>query len=332
VVVAPVRAVQEAPLAEYTGLIQPVNKVLLSSDVAGRVARLVKKAGDRVEKNQLLVELENPTLDQDLAVLQAKVKETEAQLELQVQQQQRVETLYRKKLTSEQQFQDGKATLGVVQAKLNADKVQVERLQDQLARMVIRSPIVGQLISAHVETGQWITPNQPIFEIYNYDRFEVFIGVPGRFLTSVRNSGRVEVTVPELGITLEGEIQVVVHNVDPATGNFSIRIGIENPRQLPLSGMLTKVKVPLGERDRLLTVPRDAVVRRIDSIHVVVVDNGRAKVIPVRILGNREDSVIVAGKGLRSDMQVVVRGNERLFPGMPVEITNAKDESKTGKS
>jgi RND family efflux transporter MFP subunit len=243
-----------------------------------------------------------------------------------------VETLYRKKLTSEQQYQDGQAALGVAQARLHSDRVQVERLQDQLARMVIHSPIDGQVITANVETGQWITPNQPIVEIYNYDHFEVFVGVPGRFLTSVRSSGRVEVTVPELGLALVGEIQVVVHNVDRATGNFKIRIGIDNPRQLPLSGMLAKVKLPLGERDLLLIVPRDAVVRRIDSIHVVAVEKGRAMTIPVRILGNREDSVIVAGEGLRSAMQVVVRGNERLFTGMPVQIANPTGAAKNGKS
>lgn len=330
VVVAPVKMVHISPLAEYTGLIQPADKALLSPDTPGRLVNLKKRAGDRVRKGEVLAVLQNPTLVQDLAVMKARVRETEAQVALNEQQQSRLNELYRKKLATAQSYEDGVANLAVMQARLASARVQVDRLQDQMQRLIIRSPIKGQVISAIGEIGQWLSPNQPIFEIFNYDRFELMTGVPGRFLPSVRTKGKVRVTVPEIGSSLSGRIASVIRHVDPATGNFRIRILIDNPGQLPLSGLLAKVRLPLAQARSQLTVPRDAIVRKGNRTHVVLVDQGKARIVPVKVRGNRGDSVIVTGRGLNPEALVVVRGNERLFPGMPVRVSGS-DSKKPDK-
>ena len=323
VMVSTVESVQDAVRASFTGTLQPAFKSLLSSDVAGRLIRVTRRAGDRVRKGEVLAILKNPTLEQDLAVMQAKVRQTEAQLALSIQQQKRIVTLYKKKLASAQRFEDGEATLGVVRARLEGDQVQVERLKDQLKRMVIRSPMWGQLISSKGEIGQWITPNQPLFEIYNYSRLELLVGVPGRYLRTIRPRGSVRVNIPEAKRTLNGRIAGVIRHVDPTTGNFNIRIVIRNPKNFPLSGLLAKVNLPLARARRRLTVPRDAIVRRGQRTHVVLVSKDKARIVPVKVLGNLGGAVIVEGKGLKANAKVVVRGNERLFPGTPVRIAGS---------
>ena len=331
VMVSTVDLVQDSVRASFTGTLQPTFKALLSSDVAGRLIRLTKRAGDRVRKGEVLAILKNSTLEQDLAVMQAKVRQTEAQLALSVQQQKRIVTLYKKKLASAQRFEDGEANLGVARARLEGDQVQADRLQDQLNRMVIRSPMWGQIISSKGQIGQWITPNQTLFEIYNYSRLELLVGVPGRYLRTIRSRGSVQVNIPEAKRTLRGRIAGVIRHVDPATGNFHIRIVISNPRNLPLSGLLAKVNLPLARASRRLTVPRDAIVRRGKRTHVVLVVRGKARIVPVKVLGNLGGSVIVQGKGLRAKAKVVVRGNERLFPGMPVRIAGSIPEKAKRK-
>ena len=342
VVVTPLRSVREAPQGEYTGLIQPANKAMLSSDVAGKLVKLLKKVGDPVAEGEVLAILENPTMELDLAVLQARMKETQAQAVLSEQQQNRIASLYKKKLTSAQKFEDGKANFGVMQAKLELHRVQVDRLKNLLKRMVIRSPIEGQVISAELEIGQWLTPNKPIFEIYNYRQFEVLVGVPGRFLASVPDKGEVVVSVSEVGKKLSGKIRAVLRHVERSTGNFTMRIEIDNPSRAHLSGMLARVRLPLSKTDVLLTAPRDAIVRKGKRVYLVVVVNNKAKIVPVAVRGNLGDNVVVkevppkgqkgkqgkAGKNgrpgnvLKPGLPVVIRGNERLFPGTPVRITN----------
>ena len=147
----------------------------------------------------------------------------------------------------------------------------------------------------------------------------------------MQDSGKVKVEVSDIGKTFPGRILVVVRHVDRNTGNFMLRIKIDNPNRMHLSGMLAKVKLPIGKKNLILTVPRDAIVRRGKKTHVVMVTGGKAKIVPVKVKGNRGDSVIVSGKGLAPRQKVVVRGNERLFPGMPVQVAETLPSSNSGK-
>lgn len=326
-----VEAVEEAPRAEFTGLIEPATKAMLSAEVAGRLVHLAKKGGDPVAEGELMAVLDNPGLEDEYAVREARIRATEAQLRLSRTQLARNERLFTRKLISAQVVEDGRLSLAVTEAQLQADRVQLQRLEQQLARMEIRSPIAGQVIAANLELGQWITPNQPIFEIYNYDEFEVWVGVPGRLLASVPGSGPAQVRVPEIGASLQGRIAAAVRHVKRETGNFSLRIQVANRQGLPLSGMLAKVSLPVGEERRRLTVPRDAVVRRGDRTHVVVVGEDRtAQIVPVQVHGPLDGAVIVTGEGLRDGQTVVVRGNERLFPGMPVRVASGLSGAASG--
>jgi len=320
VVVEPVREVRQAPMSEYTGLIEPASKAFMAADVAGRVVKVMKKTGARVRVSEVLAELDNPTLRQDLAVLEARLNETRAEWIRTRQQHKRVESLYLKKLTSAQQFEDSAAGLGVSRARVERGEAEVKKLKDQLGSMVLRSPLDGQIISSNIELGQWISPNTPLFEIYNFDYFEVVVGIPGRMIGKVPETGPVSVRIPEFGKSLKGRILGVVRHVNRSTGNFEVRVGMDNAEGLPLSGMVARVDLPVGPQGLLLTVPRDAVVRRGERTHVVIVDEGKAKILPVQVAGNLGDDVIVRGQGLQAEQLVVVRGNERLFPGMPVRI------------
>jgi RND family efflux transporter MFP subunit len=323
VVVSRVIQVRAAPTFENTGLIQPVEKALLSADVNGRVHAIRKRTGDRVKAGETLAVLENPDLALELGVLRSKVKETRAELALNRQKQKRVESLFKKKLVSAQQYEDGRLTVRMIEARLGSDLARVRQFADQLARMAIKAPIAGQIVSAELEIGQWISPNKPLYEIYSYDGFEVLVGVPGRYLPDVPEAGRVAITVPEFDRQLEGEIKAVIRTVDSRNGNFTLRVRVHNPKALPLSGLLARVQVPLGRSAAVLTVPRDAIVRQGESTHVVLVRDGKAAIVPVEVGDSLHGSVIVTGKGLRPDEVVVVRGNERLVTGMPVEVTGS---------
>jgi RND family efflux transporter MFP subunit len=292
---------------------------------------LAKRQGDPVARDEIVATLENPTLADEYTVRRAQLGETAAQLRLGEKQLERQEQLFAQKLVSAQQVEDGRLALAVTRARLDASRVQVARLKEQLERMVIRSPIAGQVVSAALELGQWITPNQPLFEIYNYDEYEVLVGVPGRLLALMPASGDAEVLVPEFSVSLQGEILAVVRHVNTQTGNFTLRVRVANRDGLPLSGMLARVRLPMGQARRILTVPRDAVVRNGEQTHVVLVsEDGKAQIVPVQVQGNFGGAVIVTGQGLDDGAVVVVRGNERLFPGTPVRVAGDQSNHAPG--
>ena len=85
--------------------------------------------------------------------------------------------------------------------------------------------------------------------------------------------------------------------------------------------------MPVGKPSKTLVVPRDAVIVVFGQTVVFTVDNAKAAMLPVNVLGY--DGLIVGGEapGWKEGMQVVVDGNERLRNGQSVVIQKT-DKSK----
>jgi multidrug efflux pump subunit AcrA (membrane-fusion protein) len=63
---------------------------------------------------------------------------------------------------------------------------------------------------------------------------------------------------------------------------------------------------------------------------IYTITDGKATPIPVTISSSNGELVAVTGPGLSEGMPVVVRGNERIFPGAPV--MTADGAQQTGQS
>ena len=71
-----------------------------------------------------------------------------------------------------------------------------------------------------------------------------------------------------------------------------------------------------------LVINRDAVIKRFNMDVVFAVVKNKAVMIPVKIVGFVGKKAAVAGKGLIEGMNIVVKGNERVFPKMDVKVLN----------
>jgi len=142
-------------------------------------------------------------------------------------------------------------------------------------------------------------------------------------LGTVPMNREVKVFVKDTENQLRGRIVAVMQHVNKETGNFLVKVDVENPTNLPLSGLLADVEIPIGQPAEQVLVSRDAIVRKNDKTYVVVSDNGIAKIVYVLIDRNHGSQAIVTAEGLSNGDQVVVRGNERLSAGTPLLINKA---------
>ncbi len=84
--------------------------------------------------------------------------------------------------------------------------------------------------------------------------------------------------------------------------------------------MEARALLPTAGRQESLMMPRDALVVKFGKNVVFVVEESKAKMVPVTVQGYSGLSVGVAGEGLEAGQQVVVKGNERLFGGEQLVI------------
>ena len=324
VVVAPVKEATESPRGTFSGFLQPLEKARVSAAEAGYVKTILKRSGERVKKGEALALLNNPQMELDLGVLTSQVEESEALLAEAKLKLNRLQNLLGKKLIPAEQLENEQAAVDVIHARLATTRANRDRIQERLKLLVVRTPIDGQIIVSDLDLGQWITPNVEVYRVSNFERIEILVGVPAKHLNDVPEGSAVTVKVRENGAALTGLVHAVIRHVEEASGNFIVRIFVDNPKHLPLSGLLAQVSLATGAPSLVKLVPRDAIVRRGESTQVVVVRDNVAQIVPVQIKGDILDSIIVESPDLKAEELVVVRGNERLFPGMPVAASRAQ--------
>ncbi|MDH5560959.1 MAG: efflux RND transporter periplasmic adaptor subunit [Deltaproteobacteria bacterium] len=305
-------------------VIKPHLMEYLSVDDSGRIKNINKTKGDLVEKGELLAEVANPIIKSNLINADVTLKESLITLKQLKKRWIRTRGLTKKKLATAQQLDDDLANYSLQRVIVDKRKNEVQKLTNVLDSFQVKAPFDGQIIDSNVERGQWVTPSQNLYVIVNYQNFEVELGVPGRYAGKVIIQSPVEAVVKETGLSLDGRITAVSHHVEESTGNFLVKIIFPNPGADPISGLLAEVYLPIGLPSDQLLISRDAVVRKARKTYVVLVEKGLSKIVPVQVNGSQKDKVIIQADGIKEGDQVIVRGNERLFPGTPVEVKTAR--------
>lgn len=150
------------------GTLQPRHSVDVGAQVSGQIMRLHVEPGDRVEKGQLLAEIDaslhEATVEADRAALdglRAQLAEQQAQLDLAQQQHRRQQRLLADEATREEDVQIAIATLRSAKARLQQLRAQIAEAQArlrgneaQLSYTRLYAPIAGSVLGVDVKQGQ----------------------------------------------------------------------------------------------------------------------------------------------------------------------------------
>lgn len=111
-------------------------------------------------------------------------------------------------------------------------------------------------------------------------------------------------------------------NVDPETGDVTIRIEVNNPERKLLPGMYVRVDINRASVPQALLIPAQAIQRNINGEPQVYVINakGTADIRPIE-LGQQYEQYYIANKGLKAGDKVVVEGIERIQPNQKLELS-----------
>jgi multidrug efflux pump subunit AcrA (membrane-fusion protein) len=241
-------------------------------------------------------------------------------------------------------------------ARVDAQQAEVDRLQDQLEEHTIRAPFDGYVTKEHTQQGEWLAKGDPVVELVELKEVDVEAAVPEEYFSQVHVGMEARVTIAALpGQSWDDRVELIVPQADVRSRSFPVKVRLENPpeRLLFKPGMFARVTLPVGSKQMVLLVAKDAVVLGGESPVVYVVDpigeapappskgppaegpgpptpspDGVARLVPVELGALVDDLVevrgpaIEVGKALKPGDHVVVEGNERLSPGCPLMITN----------
>ncbi len=317
VVVAAVSSGEVAPQSEFIGTIFYQEMSDVASEVNGLVQEVRFEEGQRVNHRQILVKLSSDILEKRIRATVATHEQVLAELQEAGIDFQRKEKLFKNQSISEQTYDENRFKVKRLEKRTESLQAEVERLELELKKSLIRAPFNGLVVKRHVDRGEWISEGDPVAMIAKDDVVDIIVDLPERLIREVKIGVNVKVTVGEQ--KLNGKIITVVPKGDVATRTFPVKIRMPNTLSL-IEGMTARVRLPTGKAVKTLMVPRDAVIPVFGRTVVFAVIDSKARMIPVDIIGYAGLTMGVAAQGLKDGMLVVVKGNERLRDGQMVLV------------
>ena len=318
-------------------------QTLVYARASGYVNRWLVDIGERVKKGQLLVQLDTPELDKQLAQARASLSQTIAALaqaqsnrELAEITARREANLFAKMLISAQENDQAQTQAAVWKANVNAAKANVAAQRanvGQLAQLVsfgkVYAPYDGTITRRLVDVGTLVnagagTNAAALFEIVSTDPMQAYVDVPQVFAPSVRVGSEAKIAVRNYrGRVFTGKVTRTAGALDPASRTLRTEIDLANPKGELFAGMYVDVSLDVAVTHQVVRVPSSAIIADSRGVHVAVVDgSGKVHLVAVTTgLDNGTTIELVAG--LSGGEQVISAPPGGVTDGMQVQPVSA---------
>jgi Cu(I)/Ag(I) efflux system membrane fusion protein len=189
----------------------------------------------------------------------------------------------------------------------------VDREGKTHARVTLTAPISGVISELGAREGMTVMPGATLFRINGLATVWVNAEVPESQAGWLKPGARVEATVPAYpGEKFVGRLTAILPEVNPATRTVKARVELANPGGKLKPGMFATVEFISPERNRVLLVPSEAVIRTGQRDVVVIADTAqdgkqRFKSVDVEV-GAESGGMTEIRKGLERGMKVVTSG------------------------
>lgn len=291
------------------------------AEISGRVDQLNAGEGKAVRDNAPLVSINSERSANALKSKEAEVEQARLRAMLAADALERAEDLFARRLIPETSLDSARSWSTITEHNYLQLEAERQQLTIDLNNCVIKAPFSGYTGRKLVDVGEWVDPGTPVFELVDISRIRVRVDLPERVF------GRLSVGSPVLiqagdqaSQPITGKVVGISPNASEETHTFPVIIQAPNPDGRLAGGMLVRATLTLDDTFSGLAVSKDAIVRQGSQTLVYTVADNKAVPIPVVITSTNGKMVAVQAEGLQDGGIVVVRGNERIFPGAPVMI------------
>ena len=288
-----------------TGQIEAVQSILLRPEVGGRIVEILFREGSIVAKGE-------PLFKVDDAELVAQVARAEADRDLAKQALERTRKLVDDNASSQ-------ADLELAEATYRSNLAQLQLLQVRLDRTMVRAPFRGVVGSRTVSLGDYVTTSTEMVSLQTYNPQRAAFKVPERFAQRLAAGQEVLFRVAALpGREFRGVVEFVDPVVELPARVITVKARVSNRERVLHPGAFIEVRLATEVRPSAVIVPEEAVVP-LEGLVLVWVVNAEGTVERREVtLGVRTPGFVEVRSGIDGNEQVVVGGQVRLQPGMPV--------------
>lgn len=240
----------------WPGVSAPAKSVMISARMDGQIAKINVEEGDRVKKDQVLIQFDDELLrlsaerariakDDQTQVQAAQLRSEYAKREYE-----RNKTLWEKGTIPETDFREAETQYKLSQTAVEASKMaQKTAVADYGLRVEmldhsrVKSPIDGVVARKLVEEGESARDLMQLVEVMNVDEIRVKVNLPEEMLGSIRKGDPADVWFPAMGKTqFKGRVDKIAPVVDTRSRTFLVEVLVPNKENQMKPGLSASVR------------------------------------------------------------------------------------------
>lgn len=291
------------------------NEVQVLAEAEGRVEELHVEEGQPVTKGQLLAALARD--DEQIAYEKAEVRLANAKSAFD-----RAQRLGDEGLVTEEDLDKATMEHRVAQQEL-------AEAEWKLNKTEIRAPFDGRITARNITLGQHVRLGDELFTVTDFDPLISRIYLPEKDIMGLEEGRSVRITLKsDDSVEFDGRIRQISPVVDTSTGTVKLTLeAIQPPLGVRPGGFVTIAIVRETHSDAIL-LPREAVIRELQSAHVFVIKDDQTAERRDITLGMEEDDHLEVTSGLESGDVVVVAGQGGLKDGKTIKVIPDSDSTQ----
>lgn len=328
---------------EFVGHTEAAETVAVHARVSGFLKTIDFQDGQQVEVDQLLATIEPDEYDAIHTQSLARIELAKSKQDLAASELARAKQLIASSAVSQEEYDEKESMVKQAAAEVTVAEADAARSALDVKYTKIKSPIAGRVDRAIVTPGNMVSggfgsgtlitqivSSSPMYANFDVDESSVL-----RYIRKEQAEGDVvasqkslrEMQLPcflqlqdEPDFPHAGKLDFLATEVDSQTGTIRMRGTFANESRLLQSGMYVRVRIPTSEPYDAVLIPEIAIGTDQSIKFAFVIDaTGHAERRTLG-LGKQDGQNRIITTGISAGETVVVRGVQRIRPGMKVRV------------
>jgi len=304
---------------EAIGLIESKSAPFISAEAPGQVVEMFVDVGQEVAEGQKMAQLDMDNLKLARDSAQAEANRISALIENQERTTGRLQKLVEENFVNQAMVDEAESHLKALKEQLASAKAQLARVESDLAKTAIVSPLRGRVEQRLADVGDFMSAGKPIFRIASSEFLRVVLPFPETIAAKFAPGLDVRLSSPASpGVVANGVINEIRPMISAGARAVEIILDVKNPGGWKPGGTVKGVVV-LEVKPSAVMIRETCVVLRPAGAVAYVVDGAVARQ-KVVVPGVRKDGMVEIISGLSEGDMVVTEGASYLSDGTAVTI------------
>ena len=309
------------------GTLKPYVESPIYARTNGYLKKWYRDMGSRVDKGEMLAEIDTPEVDQQLAQAKADLVTAQANLSLASVTATRYQDLIKSDSVSRQDLDNANGDLAAKKAMEQSSDANVKRLEEMESFKRVYAPFAGVITKRNVDPGTLInagnggTGSNEMFDLAQIDPMRVYVSVPQTYSPSIRAGLKACLSLSELAQrTFCGQVVRTANAIDPNTRTLLTEVDVPNATGALLPGAYAEVHFDVKLTGTHLSLPINALLFRPEGTLAAVVGQDNKIDFRKLTIGRDLGNAVEVLDGISADDRIVINPPDALDRGQSVNL------------